>query len=157
AFTGGDLRQDRLALLLVAEAQQQWTRLAVGDPMCPGRRAVAEQLLGNDVAFEEALLRAAVLLGPGDADPAPLAELAGEGRRKGIPAGEAVFRLHLGQRLLQERAHLVPQRLGFRRQMERREFELGNRHGLLGGWMLPLCRLIIDCATEEFRETGWAL
>src|SRR6185437_13402526 len=93
ALARRDLRQDRLALLLVAETQQQRTRLAVGDPVRAGRRAVAQQLLGDDVALEEALLRAAVLLGPGDADPALLAEFPREGRRKGIPAGEAVFGL----------------------------------------------------------------
>jgi hypothetical protein len=38
--------------------------------------------------------------------------------------------------------------------MERREFELGNGHRHLDGWMLPLCRLILGQATGEFRGTN---
>ena len=128
ALAGGDARQDRLALLLAAEAQQQRAGLAVGDPVGAGGRAVAQQLLGDDVALEEALLRAAILLGPGDADPALLAELAAELRREGIPAGEAVLRLHLGQRLLEESADFDTQLFRFGRQVKRREFELGYGH-----------------------------
>src|SRR6202008_3293067 len=99
--------------------------------------------------LEEAPLMTAILLGPGDADPPPFAQRAAELGRARIPAGEAVFRFDRGQCLLEESPHLGAQRLCFRRQMKRRELELGNGHRRLGGWMLLLCRLILDGATWE--------
>src|SRR5712671_319843 len=122
--------------------------------MRAGGGAVAQQLLGDDVAVEEAPLAAAVLLGPGDADPALLAQRLAELRRERVPAREAVLGLEARQRLLEEGADLTAQRLGLVRQMERREFELGDGHRHLGCWMPLLCRLILDRATREFRGTN---
>src|SRR6266404_2394815 len=106
-----------------------------------GRRAVAQKLLGDDVAVEETALAAAVLLGPGDADPALLAHRLAELGRARVPAREAVLGLEAGQRLLEEGANLDAQRLGLGRQMERRELELGDGHCHLARLDAPLlCR-----------------
>src|SRR6266404_7028380 len=121
-----------------------------------GRRAVAQKLLGDDVAVEEAALAAAVLLGPGDADPALLAHRLAELGRARVPACEAVLGLEAGQRLLEKGADLHAQCLGLGGQVERRKFELWDGHRHLGGWMPLLCRLILDRATREFRETNAA-
>src|SRR5262249_52292482 len=156
AFASSDARQDGVALLLAAKAQQQRTRLAIGHPVRAGRRAVAQQLLGDDVALQEALLVAAILLGPGDADPAALAQRLAELGRAGVPACEAILGPQRRQRLLEESSHLGAQCLGLRRQVERREFQLGNGHRRLGGWMLLLCRLILGGATTQFRGSNAA-
>ena len=59
-----DRRQELLALRLGAEAQEQGTGLAVGDPVGGHRRAGGEHLLEHDVALERAPLVAAVALRP---------------------------------------------------------------------------------------------
>src|SRR5690242_9210188 len=79
-----DARQHRLTLLLAAEAQDERPALAVGHPMRADRRARRQQLLGDDVALEEAPLLPAIFLGPGHADPAALAEAATELRRMAL-------------------------------------------------------------------------
>ena len=52
--------------------------LPVGDEVQAHRRVGDAELLGDDVALEEAALAAAVFLGPGHADPALGADLAAE-------------------------------------------------------------------------------
>src|SRR5262249_23164780 len=125
--------------------------LAVGDPVRAGRRAVAQELLGDDVALEEASLAAAVLLGPRDADPTLLPHRPAELGRTRVPARETGLALDDGPYLLEDGAHLHAKRFRLRRQMEGREFELGNGHRRLPGWMRHLCRLMLDGATGEFR------
>ena len=70
AFAAGDRREDFLALLFGAEVEQQRAALAVGDPVRRDRRAGGQHLFQDDVALQRAPLAAAVLLGPGHADPA---------------------------------------------------------------------------------------
>src|SRR5690606_9704412 len=79
-LAGGDARQVLAALLFGAEAQQQRPALAVGDPGRRPPRIGREQFLGDDQPFEHAALAAAIGLRPGHADPAALAEAAGEVR-----------------------------------------------------------------------------
>src|SRR5256885_1858 len=85
---------------------QSWrpARLVIGHPMGAGGRAVAQKLFGDDVAVQEAPLAAAILPGPGDADPALLAHRLAEFRRARIPAREAVLGLDPRQCLLEEGA-----------------------------------------------------
>ncbi len=154
ALAARDARQDRLALLFAAELQQQRAGLAVGHPVRAGRGAVAEQLLGHDVAVEEARSPPPYCLGQVmPSQPLAPSALLNSGDAR-VPAREAILGLDLRQRLLEERADFAAQRLGLGRQMERREFELGDGHRHLGGWMPLLCRLILCRATREFRGSN---
>src|SRR5580658_1144725 len=93
------------------------------------RRARGEQLLGQHIALEEALLLAAVFFGPGNADPAARAEAAAELRRMTL-AEVAARAPAAGGLLLDEKgAHILAQRLAFGRQGERIEAK-DPGHGL---------------------------
>ena len=58
AFAGGDARQDRLLLLLGADAQDRGAGLAVGDPVRADRGAGGQHFLQHHVAFERGCVRA---------------------------------------------------------------------------------------------------
>ena len=72
AFAGGDARQDIELLLLGAMGDQHRCVLAVGDPVGCDGRARTEGFLGDNIAFQRALVVAAILARPGQADPAAL-------------------------------------------------------------------------------------
>src|SRR5579862_3933645 len=91
------------------------------------RCARREQLLGDDIAFEKALLAAAVALWPGHADPAlgaePAAEIGGA-----VRAEVAVWAPQPGAELVGDKAaHLTPQRLTLGRQIGGIETEYAHR------------------------------
>src|SRR3954454_16541248 len=67
AFAAADARDDRAFRLLAAMAQDLWTRLAIGNPMCPARRTSGEHLFGHDEPHQARLRSTTVLLWPGDA------------------------------------------------------------------------------------------
>src|SRR5271156_6259854 len=77
-----DLRQDLLADLLLAVAQEDRSALPVGGRVRAGRRAGCQHLLGHDIALEMRALVTAVFLGPGHADPALGPDLTAELARK---------------------------------------------------------------------------
>src|SRR5690606_26338290 len=87
APAGRDLGQVLAALLLRAEAQDEGTALAVGDPVRRHGRVRREQFLGDDEPLEHAALTAAIGPGPRHADPAALAE---PSREIGIVVGREV-------------------------------------------------------------------
>src|SRR5215468_5866231 len=72
------IRQDVGLDPLAGVAQQDRPALAVGGEVQADRGVGDPELLGDDVALEEAALAAAVAPGPGHADPAPRADLAAE-------------------------------------------------------------------------------
>src|SRR5262249_27706346 len=69
ALALADSGEEAPALRLCPEAQEQRPALPVGGPVRRDRGTGDEQLLGHDVALEEAALAAAVALGPRHADP----------------------------------------------------------------------------------------
>jgi hypothetical protein len=122
-----DAGQDLLALGLRAEAQQQRSALAVGHPVRADRRAGGQHLLEDDVALEEAPLVSAILLRPRHADPAPRAHAARELTVESAPGFRALHGRGAAELLGKEMADLLPEALGFWRQVAEGEAE-GGRH-----------------------------
>src|SRR5204862_6789785 len=109
ALAARDARQDRRLDRLAGVLEQDRPALPVGGEVQRDRRVGDAELLGDDVALEEAPLAAAVALGPGPADPAPRADLAAEfGAVLGAAARRRVRAGHLPA---QELADLGAQRL----------------------------------------------
>src|SRR5205823_12867017 len=97
--------------------------LPVGGGIGPGRRAVRQHLLDHDIAFEMRALVPAILLRPGHADPAALADLAGECPR--VIAAAALRAERAGVDLLaQKGADLAAQFPALRRQVDRVEMKI---------------------------------
>ena len=123
AFAGGDPGQDRLALRLAAEAQQQRAALPVCDPVGVDGRARRQQLLDHDVALQRRALVPAVAPGPGHPDPAARAQRTAEGGRP-VRAEVRIRPPALGLlRFGDEGADLFAQRVRARRHRRRREVE----------------------------------
>ena len=123
AFACGNPREDCLALLLAAEAQQQRAALPVRDPVRVDRRAGRQQLLDHDVALERRALVSAVARGPSHADPAARAEGTAEGGRP-VRAEVGIRPPALcGLRIGDEGADLGTQRVLAWRHLRRREVE----------------------------------
>ena len=89
AFTGSDPRQDIEFLRFAAMGNQHRRVLAVGNPVGANRSARAQCFFGDNIAFERALVVAAILARPGQADPAALAHFL---RKFGIGRGHPAFR-----------------------------------------------------------------
>ena len=121
-----DGRQEALALLLRAEAQQQRAGLAIGHPVGADRRAGGEGLLEHDVALQERALVAAVLLGPRHADPALGGELLRKLRMVPTPSARPLFGGELGQLRPEELADLLAQLFRLGRQLVKLEVERGH-------------------------------
>ena len=127
-----DARQHVGLDALAAVPEKHRPALPVGDEMQAHRRVGDAELLGDDVALEEALLAAAVFLGPGHADPALGADLAAELLAVGAIDAAGVCAEGAGLDLLgEERAHLLAQRLALGRQADRVESQLGCHARLL--------------------------
>jgi hypothetical protein len=122
-----DGRQEALALRLGAEAQQQRSALALGDPVRAGRGTGGEQLFEQHVALQERPLLTAVALGPREPDPAAGAELAAELGIEAAPRSRPAHRRPIPERLTEERADLLAEGLGLRWQVEQLEVE--DAHG----------------------------
>src|SRR5207249_2996673 len=118
--------QEPLALGLGAEAQQQRSALALGHPVGARRRTGGQQLFQQHVALQERALLTAVPLGPREPDPAAGPELPAELRVESAPGAHATHRGPLAERLAQERADLVAESLGLRRQAT--QLELKDAH-----------------------------
>src|SRR5262249_27473435 len=99
-------RQKLLALRLGAEAKEQRTRLAVGDPVGRDRRAGGEHLLEHHVALERAPLVATVALPPRHGDPAPPAPPRAERAVEAAPGVRAEHGRGVAQLAAKELAHL---------------------------------------------------
>src|SRR3990172_6075573 len=121
-----DPRQEALALLFRAEAQQQRPALPVGDPVRGGRRAGGQRLLEDDVALERAPLVAAVLLRPRHADEAGLAQLAREVAVEAAPGERALGRARPAERAGEEVAYLLTDLLRLRGKLAQLEVEGGH-------------------------------
>jgi len=90
-FGPADARQVEMLLFLGAVLEDQRPALAVGDPVRGHGSAGREQFLGNHETGEGAALRAAVFLGQGQTEPAPLGQSTAETGVKAHPgAGAAV-------------------------------------------------------------------
>ena len=106
-----DARQHVGLDALAAVLDEHGAALPVGDEVQAHRRIGDAELLGDDVALEEAALLAAVLLGPGHADPALRADLAAELFAVGAVDAGVVRVEGAGLDLLgEEGAHLAAQR-----------------------------------------------
>ena len=123
AFAARDPRQVGALLLFSAEAQDGRTGLAVSDPMRARRCARRQHLLGEDIALERRAALAAIVLGPGHADPAVRADGAAEVGRESAPSLEARREAAAGALLGEKAAQLDPERLGLGRQLDRAEAE----------------------------------
>ncbi len=143
-----DAGQQRLPLLLGAEAQQQRPALPVGDPVRADGGARDQQLLDHDIAFGSGALVAAIPLRPCHADPALRAELFAELAAAARPRARALDRRLAGERLLQESADRAAKRPGFRRQVVRR----GNRKPAKPSPRPPLWRPVQAGANGAFSS-----
>ena len=121
-FAAADARQDVRLDALGGVFQQHRAALPVGDEEAPRRRVGDAHFLGHHVALEERALMAAILLRPGHADPAALADPSGK------LLGVGVFAVGLervegaGRDLVGEkRAHFLAQFFAFGRQADRIE------------------------------------
>ena len=109
-LAAADARQHVGLHALAAVPDQHRPALPVGDEMQAHRRIGDPEFLGDDVAFQEAALPAAELLGPGHADPALGADLAAELLAVAVIVAGLVRIEGAGRDLLgQERAHLAAQ------------------------------------------------
>src|SRR6185437_11068981 len=96
--------------------------LAVGDEEAAGRRIGDAHFFGDDVALQERAFMAAILLRPGHADPAALADLARECRHVGVLAVGLERREGAGGDLFgEEGAYFFAKLLAFLRQADRIE------------------------------------
>ena len=148
-----DPRQEALALLLGAEAEQQRAALAVGHPVRAHRRARGQGLLEHHVALQRGALVAAVLLGPRHADPAALAHPAREVAVEPAPGARALRGPVLGHLGLEEGADLVAQR--FCLGGKRGELEVECRHNRDPS--LVFARLAFGCASPCYRKRDRAM
>jgi len=134
AFAADDARQDRLPLLLGAEAKQERTALAIGDPVQSDRSARRQQFLGDDVAIERGQLMAAILLRPRHAQPTLgtqlAAELGGVARRPGVRhRGEAAG----GEFFRQKSPDVGAELFRFGAQVDFRKAEASGCHARVSG------------------------
>ena len=114
-----DLGQELLLLLLGAPLQDGRTDEGVAEEVSPQRGLGPGELLGEHDALHQRQALAAVLLGPGGADPASLVEAGRPGlveRRPLVGAHlEAVVEPPIGQVLLEPGSDLDPELLGLGR------------------------------------------
>src|SRR5690606_29198829 len=116
-------RQEPLALLLGAEAQQERTALSVADPVGAKWGAGREQFLDNGISLQRRTFMAAVGTRPGHADPATTPELTTELAIETRPRMPDQPAAPVAARLRDEGADLAAQRQQLGRECQRGEMK----------------------------------